>query len=321
MIKENVALVKQVSKFRPNRLKNKNNNNDYKGTLLLKQRIITASILAPAVILAIFYLPLAYFAGFLLLVMAIGAWEWGALMDCAAKTRRTAFVFTNVCLLCALWYFFPLENLWIDKHTLNPTILAVLWLAVGWWSLSAILTFAYPRCSGFWSKHRSIRGVFGWLTLVPTWLAFMVIRSNDYQVDTYHGSQLIMALFLMVWSADIGAYFVGKSMGKHKLMPNVSPGKTIEGVIGGIVVACLLMSVLGYFLEWQQQQYFLALIVTAIITTISVLGDLSESMFKRQAGIKDSGTILPGHGGILDRIDSLTATAPIFALCYALMGW
>ncbi len=288
---------------------------------MLKQRILTALILAPAAILAIFYLPLPYFAGMLLAVMAIGAWEWGPLMGFANKRRRLAFVATNILLIGALWFYFPPGQLWLDNVTLNQSIIYLLWLSVAWWLLSAILTFAYPKCSKFWSAHRSVRGIFGWLTLVPTWLAFIVIRGNEYQTDPYHGAQLLMALFIMVWSADVGAYFVGKAIGKHKLMPNVSPGKTLEGFLGGVVFACILVLVSGYLLQWNSSQFSLAITVTVIITTISVLGDLNESMFKRQAGVKDSGTILPGHGGILDRIDSLTATAPIFALCYALIGW
>jgi len=288
---------------------------------LLKQRIITALILAPLAIAAIFYMSLEHFSLFIMFVMAIGAWEWGPLMGFENKRRRLAFVFTTIFLISAIWYFFPLTSLWSGQFELQALIKYTLWLAVAWWLLSAALTFLYPRCSGFWSKHRSVRGVFGWLTLVPTWLAFVVLRSHDYGEDPYHGAQLIMFLFLMVWSADIGAYFVGKSIGKHKLMPNVSPGKTMEGFIGGVLFACFFVAIAGYFLQWDSQQFLLVLSVTVLITTVSVLGDLNESMFKRQAGIKDSGSILPGHGGVLDRIDSLTATAPIYALCFASLGW
>ena len=103
-------------------------------------------------------------------------------------------------------------------------------------------------------------------------------------------------------------------------MPNVSPGKTIEGFLGGVACAAILTVVVGTSLQWSTNEYILALLVTLLITSVSVLGDLTESMFKRQAGVKDSGTILPGHGGILDRIDSLTATAPVFALCYLLLA-
>lgn len=288
---------------------------------MLKQRIITALILAPLAIAAIFYMSLENFSIFIMAVMAIGAWEWGPLMGFENKRRRIAFVITTTILIGAIWFYFPLTSLWSNQAQLQLTIQYILWIAVAWWIVSAALTFLYPRYSSFWASHRSIRGVFGWLTLVPTWLAFVVLRANEYGDDPYHGAQLIMFLFLMVWSADVGAYFVGKAIGKHKLMPNVSPGKTMEGFIGGVIFACVLVALAGVNLGWNQQQFILVIGITAVITTISVLGDLNESMFKRQAGIKDSGSILPGHGGILDRIDSLTATAPIFALCYAYLGW
>lgn len=288
---------------------------------MLKQRILTALILAPAIIMAIFYLPLFYFSLFILVVVSIGAWEWGPFMGFSSMRRRIVFVLSNVALIIILWRYIPLEHLWISTNILQPHINNLLWLTVGWWLLSAFLTVVYPRCSTFWSKHRTVKGLFGWLTIVPTWLAFMILRSHQYQTDEYNGAQLIMLLFLMVWSADIGAYFVGKNFGKHKLMPNVSPGKTLEGFLGGVFFSCLLVSLASYLNELNLTQYYTVMMVTVVITTISVLGDLNESMFKRQAGIKDSGSILPGHGGILDRIDSLTATAPIYALCSVFFGW
>jgi len=288
---------------------------------LLKQRIITALILAPAAILAIFYLPLSFFAALLMAIIGIGAWEWGPLMGLEEKTKRIGFVAVTLVLIGAVWAFLPMEDLWLKSKELHIYAMSLLWLAVAWWLFSAFLMLSYPNSSSFWSKYRSVRGIFGWLTLIPTWLAFMVIRTNDYQADSFHGAQLLMFLFLMVWSADIGAYFVGKTIGKNKLMPNVSPGKTFEGFLGGVVFACLLVAVTAFNLHWTNEQVISALLVTVLITTVSVLGDLSESMFKRQAGVKDSGSILPGHGGILDRIDSLTATAPVFALCYVLFGW
>jgi len=288
---------------------------------LLKQRIITGLILAFATISAIFYLPLVSFAALLVVIIAIGAWEWGPLMGFDSKTRRISFVATTVVLIAAIWSLLTPEGLWLNSKELHSYAMALLWLAIAWWGLSAFLMFSYPKVSNFWAKHRSVKGVFGLLTLVPAWLACVVIRSNDYQIDSYHGAQLLMFLFLMVWSADVGAYFVGKAIGKNKLMPNVSPGKTFEGFLGGVFFACLLVAIAAYNLNFTSEQMVTLLLVTVLITTVSVLGDLNESMFKRQAGIKDSGSILPGHGGILDRIDSLTATAPVFALCYVFFGW
>lgn len=288
---------------------------------MLIKRIITALVLAPAAIAAIFYLPLNYFAFLFILLVSIAAWEWGPLMGLQSKRRRIAFIVANVIILASLWFLLPLESLWLADGSILPTAQYILWIAVAWWCCSAFLTYLYPRYSSFWSSHRSVRGVFGLLTLVPTWFAFIVLRSYDYQENTYHGAQLIMVLFVLVWSADIGAYFFGKALGKTKLLPNVSPGKTIEGFLGGIFTAAVLMLAFGFIMQWSGSQLLTLLAVTILITTISVLGDLNESMFKRQAGIKDSGSILPGHGGILDRIDSLTATAPIFALCFIMFGW
>jgi phosphatidate cytidylyltransferase len=277
-------------------------------------------ILAPAAIFSIFYLPLQQFSFAILGLIALGAWEWGPLMGFDGKMRRVAFTLSNVLVISLLWTWLPPEELW-QNEALNSNALMILWVAVVWWMLSAFLTFFYPKYSGFWSNHRTVRGLFGFFTLIPTWLAFVILRSSEYGIDSYHGAQLLMFLFLLVWGADIGAYFVGKAIGKHKLLPNVSPGKTLEGYFGGTLFACLLVVVGGYLLAWDVQQYKITIFVSMLITAISVLGDLNESMFKRQAGVKDSGSILPGHGGILDRIDSLTATTPVFALCYVLIGW
>jgi len=288
---------------------------------LLKQRIITALILAPAAILAIFYLPLDYFYAFLMGVISIGAWEWAPFMGFKSKFSRIIYTGLTAVLISILWFCFPPQQLWSSLHGLDANAVAILCLSVLWWAIAAILMLTYPKSTPFWANNTAIIGLFGWLTLIPTWLAFVVLRSYDYELANFHGAQLLMCLFILVWCADIGAYFVGKSFGKHKLMPNVSPGKTIEGFLGGMACAAIVSVVVAFVLDWNIEQLLIALLVTLLIVVISVLGDLTESMFKRQSGIKDSGTILPGHGGILDRIDSLTATAPFFALCFVLLGW
>ena len=287
---------------------------------MLKQRIITALILAPAAISAIFYLPINYFAGLLMAIIAIGSWEWARFMGLVNTIQRLGYVVITSALIATLWFLLPVDETWLVITGVQHEITLLLWLSVIWWLFAALLMFSYPKSSALWSNNKFIIAMFGWLTLVPTWLAFMVLRTNNYVLDEFQGAQLLMYLFMLVWSADVGAYFVGKSLGKHKLMPNVSPGKTIEGFLGGVVCAAILTGIVGVSLQWSNDKFITALLVTLLITSISVLGDLTESMFKRQAGVKDSGSILPGHGGILDRIDSLTATAPVFALCYLLLA-
>ena len=158
------------------------------------------------------------------------------------------------------------------------------------------------------------KGVVGFLVLVPTWAAIVYIRELE------QGPWLIVYMFLMVWGADTGAYFAGKRFGKRKLMPRVSPAKSWAG-IGGATVTVLIISMLTQpYLHFSQDLSYGIYLLALILLFVSVVGDLTESMFKRQCGIKDSGSILPGHGGIMDRIDSLTAAAPVFALCLILIG-
>jgi phosphatidate cytidylyltransferase len=126
---------------------------------------------------------------------------------------------------------------------------------------------------------------------------------------------------VLVWGADIGAYFSGKAFGKKKLAPRVSPGKSWEGLYGGLAASLAITLVVGLQQGWSTLSVLLALAGAALVVLISVVGDLTESMFKRQSGIKDSSNLLPGHGGVLDRIDSLTAAIPLFATLLWLAGW
>jgi phosphatidate cytidylyltransferase len=287
---------------------------------LLKQRIITALILAPLAILAIFYLPIVYFSALLMAIVAVGAWEWSSFMGISHRISRFLYSAGTVALIGILWFFTPLVGAWNLTSEISVEISSVLLISCVWWLIAIFLIFSYPRLNNVWTKNSLVIGVLGWFVLVPTWLAFIFLRTNNYNLDEFHGAQLLMYLFMLVWSADIGAYFVGKSIGQKQLLPNVSPGKTLEGFIGGVFCALVLTLLVGTLSDWTSPKLVTALLVTLLITSVSVLGDLTESMFKRQAGVKDSGTILPGHGGILDRIDSLTATAPIFAICYVLLA-
>ena len=146
------------------------------------------------------------------------------------------------------------------------------------------------------------------LILLPAWQGLVQIKQYPL------GNWLIMAVMVLVWGADIGAYFSGRAFGKRKLAPQVSPGKSWEGVYGGLALSLVITAIVGLVRDWTVAELLKGLVGAALIVFISVVGDLTESMFKRQSGIKDSSNLLPGHGGVLDRIDSLTAAIPIFAV-------
>lgn len=276
---------------------------------MLKQRIVTALILAGGLLAAIFLLPPSWFALLAALVFVVGAWEWSRLAHFTGAARAGfALTFTVLIVLCGWWIGFQrLEPSQVEARSGMIGALAVLW-----WLFATWLVKSYPAHASFWSK-RWEQTLMGLLVLIPTWAALVYLRGEP------RGEWLILILMVSVACADTGAYFVGRRWGRHKLAPAVSPGKSREGFFGGFAASLLFALVLALVLGGGPHWWLLVLVVPASLA--SVMGDLLESMLKRQRGIKDSGMILPGHGGILDRIDSITAAAPVFALCYAVTGW
>lgn len=285
---------------------------------MLKQRIITAVILAPLALIGVLFLPLQLFPLFAAVVTLLGAWEWGAFIAPKSqnetnKLHRIIFTISLLILMISLTVLVPSNQVW-NQGQLHPIYQSVLIISGLWWVTSIALIFIYPKATSFWSGSEFYKGLFGQLTLIPFWIGLIALRGYGYNNDPMLGGILILSVFLMVWGADVGAYFVGRTLGRRKLMPNVSPGKTLEGMLGGLVTAMLTIVIThSYFYNIELLPLLVLVFVTAFV---SVFGDLSESMFKRNSGIKDSGKILPGHGGILDRIDSLTAAIPVFALGY-----
>lgn len=261
---------------------------------MLKQRIITALILLPIALCGFFLLEGSAFALFIGLVVSLGAWEWARLAGFEAQPARVAYA-VAVALLLFLMHLVPGVAPW------------VLGAAVLWWGLATFLVLTYPRTSEQWSGAVP-KLLIGLLILLPAWQGLVFIKQLPL------GNGLIMAVMVLVWGADIGAYFSGKAFGKRKLAPQVSPGKSWEGVYGGLALSLVITVVVGLVRDWSFGQTLLGLLGAAIVVFISVVGDLTESMFKRQSGIKDSSNLLPGHGGVLDRIDSLTAAIPVFAV-------
>jgi phosphatidate cytidylyltransferase len=284
---------------------------------LFKQRVITALILAPLALMAVFYLPLGGFALFISAAFLLGAWEWSGFCGLAGQAARAAYVAVTALVLALLYWQLPQQVQWPVEH--NLLLSSVLLAGIGWWLLAIVLVLTYPRSQKLWANSDWGKALMGWLTLIPAWTGVLFVRSTDYAASSFTGAWLIFSLLALVWAADIGGYIVGKPFGKHKLLPKVSPGKTVEGMLGGLALVSIVVTLVAAMQDWPAQVgvWYCA---AFLLTILSVFGDLTESMFKRVAGKKDSGAFLPGHGGILDRIDSLTATAPLFAIFVALYG-
>lgn len=284
---------------------------------MFKQRVITALLLAPLALAAVFYLPLPGFAMFISAAFLLGAWEWSGFCGLANKAMRWVYVALTAVLFALLYWQLPVTPQFpIERNILLSSLLL---LGIIWWLCAVALVLSFPRSQRLWAKRDWLKALMGWLTLIPAWVAVLFIRNTDYAASSYTGAWLIFCLLALVWAADIGGYIVGKPFGKHKLLPKVSPGKTVEGMLGGLALVALVVTLVAALQGWPAQTgiwYIAAL----ILTVLSVFGDLTESMFKRVAGKKDSGAFLPGHGGILDRIDSLTATAPLYAVLIAIFG-
>ncbi|MHA6128821.1 phosphatidate cytidylyltransferase [Pseudomonas mohnii] len=261
---------------------------------MLKQRIITALILLPIALCGFFLLEGSAFALFIGLVVTLGGWEWARLAGFNEQSMRVAYA-AAVALMLFVMHLLP---------GLAPWILGA---SVLWWGIATYLVLTYPRSSDHWASA-ACKLVIGLLILLPAWQGLVLIKQEPL------GNWLIMAVMVLVWGADIGAYFSGRAFGKRKLAPLVSPGKSWEGVYGGLALSLIITVLVGFFRDWTVAELFKGLIGAALIVFISVVGDLTESMFKRQSGIKDSSNLLPGHGGVLDRIDSLTAAIPVFAV-------
>ena len=282
---------------------------------MLKQRIITALILAPLALYAILFLPIFWFEIAIAGVVAIGAYEWANMSGISERLNKLLFMGGAFALCMSLSLIVDAGMIWYQGQ-LHGLYRAILSVAVLWWGASLFMVLAYPKYSKFWRDSKVVRATFGALTLIPTWVAVVALRTSLYDVDQYYGASLIFYVLGIVWAADIGAFFVGVKFGRHKLRPNVSPGKSLEGLLGGIAASFAIIAFAALHYQVEPSRIWLHLAIGGITVAVSALGDLNESMLKRCAGIKDSGKILPGHGGVLDRIDSLTAAFPVFAFCY-----
>jgi phosphatidate cytidylyltransferase len=271
---------------------------------MLRQRILTAAILLSLALGALFLLPNAAWSALTAAVIVLGGWEWGRLSGWNGFGRALFAVLVGGSCGLVLWLLesgAPAAS----KSAVQTAILAggmLFWLGV-----------ALPWVAARWHLRAPLPlAAAGWWVLVPAWLAAAQLQRTP---------ALLLALLVVVWTADTAAYFAGRRFGRHKLAPQVSPGKTWEGVAGAFTGVLLYFALLGT-LRLAVLPDLWRLPVAGVflgMTALGIVGDLFESWMKREAGVKDSGTLLPGHGGLLDRIDALTSSLPLAGLAAALL--
>lgn len=266
----------------------------------MHQRVLTALVLAPPAIAAVLWLPTPLLAALVALPLLGALWEWGRLAGRDGVPMRLALLAGNAALMAALaWRGWP--------QLAAPVVAA----GVLWWLTAA----AWLRWPDRLPAPDELKLLAGSLAVIPAWAALALLHA-----DPAGGPHWLLFALLLVWLADTGAYLVGSRWGRRKLAPRISPNKTWEGLLGGLAVALLLVPLAAPLLAPGWRGLPALLLLAAVTVAFGVLGDLVESLLKRQAGSKDSGHLLPGHGGVLDRLDSLLAALPAFALTKLWLG-
>lgn len=278
---------------------------------MTRTRLLAALIMTPLAIAAVLLLPTPWLVALTAVVFLAALWEWFRLAEVEDTLQRLVLLVANLALMVAL--------VWASR-TQTGGSLVLLWISVVvgvvWWLL-ALLWLRHHR---FASDHDTHARVFklaaGTLAVIPAWSALAVIHAGEPD-----GHRWLLLVLAMIWAADSGAYFAGRRLGRRKLSPQISPNKTVEGLLGGLAAALLLALVAAPFAGASLAQLPAVALVALAATGFSVIGDLFESLLKRHVGVKDSGDLIPGHGGILDRLDSVLAALPVFALGKEMAGF
>ncbi len=265
---------------------------------MLNKRVISAAIMIPLFVLAVLKLDSSWFAGLLAIFVLLAIWEWGDLSGLSGPVAKLIYCLITAGIL-----------LWLYLGRSDPGLTRLmLMIGLAWWLLVlAWLALSKPD-AGMSPADRFYKPLAGLLVLLPAWYALVILHEQALS----HGAAWVLYIFVLVWLADIGAYFAGKRFGRNKLAPRLSPGKTWEGVAGGLLAVGVYAAVVAIWRDLALQQAGMFVLFSVLVALLSVAGDLFESLFKRQAGMKDSSKLIPGHGGVMDRIDSLTAAAPLY---------
>lgn len=268
---------------------------------MLKHRLITSAVLIPLLVLAIWFFSVWAFAAFVGFIVAVAAWEWAGLLGIKSLMGRSVYTVLVIGAVIGAFY-----------SQVNQVLFAALLMWV--WAMMAVFSAAIGGSAlGF--QARWVKGLAGLLVLPACWVALNVLHASMV------GPFWLLFCLMLVWAVDTGAYIVGRLWGKHPLASRLSPKKTWEGFFGGVALSLLVAVVVMFAFQVSFNQALWVYLLTLLTSLFAVLGDLFESLLKRQAGIKDSGCILPGHGGMLDRIDGLLAALPIFALGSLFLGY
>jgi phosphatidate cytidylyltransferase len=276
---------------------------------MLKQRVITAVILAPLILALIFLTSTKAFAVLLMLIFLLGLWEWTRMAGAWGRPRRALVLFAYAIVFVACWPLLRTDWWW------TPVLAGLVWwlLALGW------LTHA-EFASDKSRKYMILKLLSGAIVVIPAWCALVVLHGDRLTPNPPHGKWWVLFFALIVVAADIGAYSAGTRWGRNKLAPAISPHKTREGVYGALVCAGLVGLIGGAALHVPAERLS-AVVALALVTVLfSIVGDLFESLIKRHAGVKDSGALFPGHGGVFDRMDSIVAALPVFVLGKVILG-
>lgn len=277
---------------------------------MTRTRLLAALVMAPVSIAAILLLPTPWMTVAAALLFLAGLWEWFVLAEIDDPLARSVLLVAHLAMMVAI--------VWANRVTPDLVLFKMASvIGVIWWLLALLWLGRYKFASDHDTHARAFKLAAGALAVIPAWCALAWIHASQP-----NGHRWLLVALGIVWAADTGAYFTGRKFGKHKLAPRVSPNKTIEGMAGGVIAGVAVGAAAAFWLADAPVALLPTVALVALVAVLfSVIGDLFESLLKRHAGVKDSGHLIPGHGGILDRIDGVIAALPVFALGKAVLGF